>query len=163
MCCIVQYYSLVRTSRRVVARRQLWKENSFDLLLRILLVKRQVQLEHVNPGLAEQPEIRRFGVLRHQLVDLIHGDAALGSRILVWTFAGASAWFNWVHAPRGDMHAGAPQFFAGMSLSDYLRRELEAAAERLTPGELRERLAALEPVRVRQRPAAAVRAERDSR
>ncbi|WSY15734.1 DUF2637 domain-containing protein [Embleya sp. NBC_00896] len=46
-----------------------------------------------------------------------HGDAALGSRILVWTFAGASAWFNWVHAPRGDLHAGAPQFFAGMSLS----------------------------------------------
>jgi hypothetical protein len=46
-----------------------------------------------------------------------HGDAALGSRILVWTFAGASAWFNWVHAPRGIDHAGAPQFFAGMSLS----------------------------------------------
>jgi hypothetical protein len=46
-----------------------------------------------------------------------HGDAALGSRILVWTFAGAAAWFNWVHAPRGEAHAGAPQFFAGMSLS----------------------------------------------
>ncbi|MET8243937.1 DUF2637 domain-containing protein [Streptomyces sp. NPDC005202] len=46
-----------------------------------------------------------------------HGDAALGSRILVWTFAGAAAWFNWVHAPRGVDHAGAPQFFAGMSLS----------------------------------------------
>ncbi|KPI18373.1 Protein of unknown function DUF2637 [Actinobacteria bacterium OK074] len=46
-----------------------------------------------------------------------HGDAALGSRILVWTFAGASAWFNWVHAPRGLGHAGAPHFFAGMSLS----------------------------------------------
>jgi hypothetical protein len=46
-----------------------------------------------------------------------HGDAALGSRILVWTFAGAAAWFNWVHAPRGVAHAGAPQFFAGMSLS----------------------------------------------
>ncbi|MEU6316749.1 DUF2637 domain-containing protein [Streptomyces sp. NPDC047009] len=46
-----------------------------------------------------------------------HGDAALGSRILVWTFAAASAWFNWVHAPRGVDHAGAPQFFAGMSLS----------------------------------------------
>ncbi|GAA3061530.1 DUF2637 domain-containing protein [Streptomyces glomeratus] len=46
-----------------------------------------------------------------------HGDAALGSRILVWTFAAASAWFNWVHAPRGIDHAGAPQFFAGMSLS----------------------------------------------
>ncbi|MDH6579235.1 DUF2637 domain-containing protein [Kitasatospora sp. MAP5-34] len=46
-----------------------------------------------------------------------HGDAALGSRMLVWLFAGASAWFNWVHAPRGFGHAGAPQFFAGMSLS----------------------------------------------
>ncbi|NJP45416.1 DUF2637 domain-containing protein [Actinacidiphila epipremni] len=46
-----------------------------------------------------------------------HGDAALGSRMLVWLFAGAAAWFNWVHAPRGFGHAGAPQFFAGMSLS----------------------------------------------
>ncbi|MGW1373711.1 DUF2637 domain-containing protein [Streptomyces sp. NPDC002446] len=46
-----------------------------------------------------------------------HGDAALGSRLLVWTFAGAAAWFNWVHAPRGLDHEGAPQFFAGMSLS----------------------------------------------
>ncbi|MER6978981.1 DUF2637 domain-containing protein [Streptomyces carpinensis] len=46
-----------------------------------------------------------------------HGDAALGSRILVWMFAAAAAWFNWVHAPRGIDHAGAPQFFAGMSLS----------------------------------------------
>lgn len=52
---------------------------------------------------------------------------------------------------------------AGMSLSDYLRRELEAAAERLTPAELRERLVAAEPVKVRTRPSAAVRAERDSR
>ncbi|MFD5703700.1 DUF2637 domain-containing protein [Streptomyces lasiicapitis] len=46
-----------------------------------------------------------------------HGDAALGSRLLVWLFAGAAAWFNWVHAPRGIGHDGAPQFFAGMSLS----------------------------------------------
>ncbi|MFF5480312.1 DUF2637 domain-containing protein [Streptomyces sp. NPDC012935] len=46
-----------------------------------------------------------------------HGDAALGSRILVWTFAFAAAWFNWVHAPRGIGHDGAPHFFAGMSLS----------------------------------------------
>ncbi|MFJ6214092.1 DUF2637 domain-containing protein [Streptomyces sp. NPDC092296] len=46
-----------------------------------------------------------------------HGDAALGSRLLVWLFAAASAWFNWVHAPRGGGHDGAPQFFAGMSLS----------------------------------------------
>ncbi|OEV04394.1 DUF2637 domain-containing protein [Streptomyces oceani] len=46
-----------------------------------------------------------------------HGDASLGSRLLVWSFAAAAAWFNWVHAPRGAEHAGAPQFFAGMSLS----------------------------------------------
>ncbi|MBW1596138.1 DUF2637 domain-containing protein [Streptomyces sp. JJ38] len=46
-----------------------------------------------------------------------HGDASLGSRLLVWIFAGAAAWFNWVHAPRGAAHAGAPHFFAGMSIS----------------------------------------------
>ncbi|MCZ2525461.1 DUF2637 domain-containing protein [Streptomyces sp. HB2AG] len=46
-----------------------------------------------------------------------HGDAALGSRMLVWLFAGSAAWFNWVHAPRGFGHDGAPEFFAGMSLS----------------------------------------------
>jgi plasmid stability protein len=52
---------------------------------------------------------------------------------------------------------------AGMSLSDYLRAELETAAGRLTPAEVRERLTHLEPMRVRERPASAVRAERDSR
>ncbi|MEV6979244.1 DUF2637 domain-containing protein [Kitasatospora sp. NPDC093806] len=46
-----------------------------------------------------------------------HGDAALGSRLLVWVFAIASAWFNWVHAPRGMAHDGAPEFFSGMSIS----------------------------------------------
>lgn len=46
-----------------------------------------------------------------------HGDASIASRLLVWLFAGAAAWFNWVHAPRGAGHAGAPHFFAGMSLS----------------------------------------------
>lgn len=52
---------------------------------------------------------------------------------------------------------------AGMSLSDYLRRELEVAAERLTPAEIRERLMTLEPARVSERPADAVRTERESR
>ncbi|WP_049568964.1 DUF2637 domain-containing protein [Streptomyces sp. SBT349] len=46
-----------------------------------------------------------------------HGDSSMGSRMLVWLFAGAAAWFNWVHAPRGLGNAGAPHFFAGMSLS----------------------------------------------
>jgi len=52
---------------------------------------------------------------------------------------------------------------AGMTLSDYLRRELQASTDRLCPAELRERLASLEPVKVRERPATAVRAERDAR
>ncbi|MFR9722091.1 DUF2637 domain-containing protein [Streptomyces sp. MS19] len=46
-----------------------------------------------------------------------HGDSSMGSRLLVWLFAGAAAWFNWVHAPRGGGHDGAPHFFAAMSLS----------------------------------------------
>ena len=52
---------------------------------------------------------------------------------------------------------------AGMTLSDYLRQELERVGEQLTYGEMRERLAALPPARVRERPADAVRRERDSR
>jgi len=50
---------------------------------------------------------------------------------------------------------------AGMTLSDYLRSELAQVAERWTVDELRERLAALEPVRPRETPARAVRRERD--
>jgi plasmid stability protein len=50
---------------------------------------------------------------------------------------------------------------AGMSLSDYLRAELARATEQLTPDELRERLANLEPAVVREPPARAVRRERD--
>lgn len=52
---------------------------------------------------------------------------------------------------------------AGMSLSDYLKAELEASVTKLSPAEIRERLNALGPARVHERPAAAVRAERDSR
>lgn len=52
---------------------------------------------------------------------------------------------------------------AGMSLSDYLRGELERSAAQLSYAELRERLAELEPARVRESPAAALRRERDSR
>ncbi len=52
---------------------------------------------------------------------------------------------------------------AGMSLSDYLRQELEAAAERLTPAELLDRLAGMEAAVLRERPADALRAEREKR
>lgn len=50
---------------------------------------------------------------------------------------------------------------AGMTLSDYLRAELARSLERLTPDEVRERLARLEPARVREAPAEIIRRERD--
>jgi plasmid stability protein len=52
---------------------------------------------------------------------------------------------------------------AGMALSDYLRRELQWVGEQLTPQELRDELARLEPVIPDEPTAAAVRAERDAR
>ena len=52
---------------------------------------------------------------------------------------------------------------AGMSLSDYLRVELERTSQQLTYSELRGQLAALGPARVRESPARAVRRERDAR
>ena len=52
---------------------------------------------------------------------------------------------------------------AGMSLSDYLRAELEQVSAQLTPAEVRDRLSELEPVNVRESPAQTIRAMRDGR
>jgi plasmid stability protein len=52
---------------------------------------------------------------------------------------------------------------AGMSLSEYLLREISDIAERPTIAELRARLAERTSVRPRLSPAKAVRAERDAR
>lgn len=52
---------------------------------------------------------------------------------------------------------------AGMTLSDYLRSELEHIASQLTPAEMRARLDALEPIDLGDAVVEAVRAERDSR
>lgn len=52
---------------------------------------------------------------------------------------------------------------AGMTLSDFLRQELEMVANQMTPGELRARLASMSPAAVRESAADAVRKERDSR
>jgi antitoxin FitA len=52
---------------------------------------------------------------------------------------------------------------AGMTLSDYLRVELEQVSAQLTPAEVRERLGGLEPVNVRESPARTIRAMRDAR
>ena len=51
----------------------------------------------------------------------------------------------------------------GMTMSDYVLRELRKALERPTREEVLERLRARPPVRLRRSPAEVIRAERDSR
>jgi plasmid stability protein len=51
----------------------------------------------------------------------------------------------------------------GLSLSDYLLREIEQIAERPTMKELAERIARLPPVKYKRLPAEIIREERDSR
>lgn len=51
----------------------------------------------------------------------------------------------------------------GMSLSDYLLREVRRSAERPTLEEIKQRLAGRARVRLRTQPATAVRAEREGR
>ena len=51
----------------------------------------------------------------------------------------------------------------GLSLSDYLLREIEHVAERPTIKELAERIASLPPVTYKRSPADIIREERDSR
>ena len=52
---------------------------------------------------------------------------------------------------------------AGLSLSDYLVRELRVLSERPTPQELRQRVQSRQPVELQESPADALRAERDAR
>jgi plasmid stability protein len=52
---------------------------------------------------------------------------------------------------------------SGVTLSDYLRLELDRIAERPSPEELRERLGNRSPVRTRLAPARVLRQERDRR
>ena len=68
------------------------------------------------------------------------------------------------HVP-DDLHRKlkARAALAGMSLSDYLLREIRDIAERPTVAELRARLARRATVRPTLPPAKAVRAERDGR
>jgi plasmid stability protein len=68
------------------------------------------------------------------------------------------------HVPE-DLHRKlkARAAMAGMSLSDYLLQEVRQVAERPTLAEIRQRLAAREPVNPRVPPARAVRAERGRR
>jgi antitoxin FitA len=84
-----------------------------------------------------------------------------------------SAWLQVSHMPKMIQLRHVPDrlhrtlkaraALAGRSLSDYVISELKRSAERLPVEKLRERLARLDPVTVREAPAAAVRAERDRR
>mgnify|MGYP006270429135 FL=1 len=64
-----------------------------------------------------------------------------------------------------DLHATLKSraAIAGLSLSDFLLREMRRVAERPTPLELQARLEAREPAEVRESPTDAVRVERDAR
>ena len=68
------------------------------------------------------------------------------------------------HVP-DDLHRKlkARAALEGLSLSDYLLREVRRIAERLPAAELKERLARRTPVIPRVPPSRAVRAERDRR
>jgi plasmid stability protein len=68
------------------------------------------------------------------------------------------------HVP-DDLHRKlkARAALEGLSLSDYLLREIERMAERPTVAELRERIAHRAPVTLRVPPARAVRVERERR
>jgi hypothetical protein len=68
------------------------------------------------------------------------------------------------HVPE-DLHRRlkARAALEGLSLSDYLLREVQRVAERPTLADLRRRMADRSPVATRVPPAKAVRAERDRR
>lgn len=68
------------------------------------------------------------------------------------------------HVP-DDLHRKlkARAALEGMSLSDFLLREVQRVAERPTLAELRQRLGQRKPVLTRVPPAKAVRSERDRR
>ena len=68
------------------------------------------------------------------------------------------------HVP-DDLHRKlkARAALEGLSLSDYLLREVRSIAERPTPAELHARIARRKPVVPRETTAGAVRAERDAR
>jgi plasmid stability protein len=84
---------------------------------------------------------------------------------LVWNYADRMSTMVQIRNVPSDLHRQlkARAALEGMSLSDYLLREVRKAVERPTLEEIRQRLAGRAPVRPRAAPAAAVRAEREGR
>jgi len=84
---------------------------------------------------------------------------------LAWNYAEYMATMVQIRNVPADLHRElkARAALEGLSLSDYLLREIRQVLERPTIEELRKRLADRQPVRARPAPAAAVRAERTRR
>ena len=82
-----------------------------------------------------------------------------------WNYADRMSTMVQIRNVPSDLHRRlkARAALEGMSLSDYLLREIRNVAERPTLEEMRERLSNRAPVRTRLGAAAAVRAERDGR
>lgn len=82
-----------------------------------------------------------------------------------WKYAGHMATMVQIRNVPANLHRElkARAALEGISLSDYLLREIRQVLERPTLEDLRKRLAGRQPVRPRPAPAAAVRAERKSR
>lgn len=83
----------------------------------------------------------------------------------VWNYADRMSTMVQIRNVPSDLHRRlkARAALEGMSLSDYLLREVRRVVERPTPEEIRQRLTERTPVRPRTPPAAAVRAEREGR
>ncbi len=82
-----------------------------------------------------------------------------------WNYADRMSIMVQIRNVPSDLHRQLKSRAAleGMSLSDYLLREVRRAVERPTVEEIRQRLTGRAPVRPRTAPAAAVRAEREGR
>ncbi len=82
-----------------------------------------------------------------------------------WNYADRMSVMVQIRNVPSDLHRQlkARAALEGMSLSDYLLREVRRAVERPTVEEIKQRLSRLSPVRPRIAPAAAVRAERERR
>lgn len=82
-----------------------------------------------------------------------------------WNYTNRMATMVQIRNVPSDLHRKlkARAALAGMSLSEYLLREVRSVAEQPTLEEIKERLSKLAPVRTRLSAAAAVRAERDGR
>lgn len=82
-----------------------------------------------------------------------------------WNYADRMSSMVQIRNVPSDLHRQlkARAALEGMSLSDYLLREVRRAVERPTLEEIKQRLSRLSPVRPRIAPAAVIRAERERR